>query len=366
VKYALIAAHRRQFSVVLMCRLLGVSRSGYYAAQRRGPGKRRIGRARLRLHVRAAFAKSRKRYGSPRVHQELRSQGVEAGRRQIADAMRSEGLRAAPKRRFVRTTDSAHAHPIAANRLARKFAPTQNLEVDRVWVSDLTYLPTREGWLYLAVVLDLASRRVVGWRAGNTLEASLAVGALASALWSRRPAAGLLHHSDRGVQYASAEYREVLAQHGAECSMSRKGNCWDNAVAESFFATLEKELHEIGDWQTHAQAQRDLFDFIEVWYNRQRRHSSLGYLSPPNTKSGSPSPRGQPKSPVHQTGGSPLRVSAPLRETRFLDSELVRSAVRASGPRSGSASAPPRTPWTTARTPHACAARWGRRPRTSA
>lgn len=280
MKYACIRANRRHFSVALMCRVLDVSRSGYYAAQRRGPGKRRIGRERLRLHVRATFAKSRARYGSPRLHQELRAQGVQASRRHVAEVMRAEGLRAAPKRRFVVTTDSAHAHPVAQNRLKRKFALEENREVDRVWVSDITYLPTGEGWLYLAVVLDLASRRVVGWRAEATLEASLAVGALASALWSRRPAPGLLHHSDRGVQYASAEYRELLAQHGAECSMSRRGNCWDNAVAESFFATLEKELPEAADWPTHAQARRDLFEFIEVWYNRQRRHSSLGYLSP--------------------------------------------------------------------------------------
>lgn len=152
--------------------------------------------------------------------------------------------------------------------------------VDRVWVGDITYLPAREGWLYLAVVLDLKSRAVVGWQAQNSLEASLATDALARAVWSRRPAAGLLFHSDRGVQYSCAEYRALLQQHGIVCSMSRKGNCWDNAVAESFFATLEKELVQGADWQTHEQARRDLFEFIEIWYNRQRRHSSLGYRTP--------------------------------------------------------------------------------------
>lgn len=280
MKYASIQAHRREFKVALMCRVLRVSRSGFYAAQRRGPSKRAIQRERLRLHVRVSFAKSRTRYGSPRVHKDLRAEGVQASRRQVAELMREEGLRATARRRFVATTDSTHGRAVAANHLERKFAVEQNPRPNRVWVSDLTYLPTAEGWLYLAVVLDLASRRVVGWNTGATLEASVAVEALTAAFWSRRPAAGLLHHSDRGVQYASAEYREVLAQHGAECSMSRKGNCWDNAVAESFFATLEKELPESAIWQTHAQARRDLFEFIEVWYNRQRRHSTLDYLSP--------------------------------------------------------------------------------------
>jgi transposase InsO family protein len=263
-----------------MCRLLGVCRSGYYAAQRRRPGKRKVERERLRLHVRAAFVKSRKRYGSPRVHQELRAQGIRTGKRQIECLMREEGLRARPKRRFVRTTDSAHAQPVAANHLDRQFCVEEVAGVDQVWVGDITYLPTREGWLYLAVVLDLKSRAVVGWQTSHSLEASLATDALSQALWRRRPAPGLLYHSDRGVQYACAEYQALLQQNGIRASMSRKGNCWDNAVAESFFATLEKELGESADWQTHEQARRDLFSFIEIWYNRQRRHSSLGYRTP--------------------------------------------------------------------------------------
>lgn len=280
MKYACIRAHRREFSVTLMCRMLQVCRAGYYAAQGRGPGKRKIARERLRLHVRAVFGKSRKRYGSPRVHQELRAQGIRTGKRQVEHLMREEGLRARPKRRFVCTTDSAHQRPVAPNHLERKFSVEEVPGVDRVWVGDITYLPTRQGWLYLAVVLDLKSRIVVGWQAKDSLEASLATDALSSALWRRRPQPGLLYHSDRGVQYACAEYQERLHQHGITCSMSRKGNCWDNAVAESFFATLEKELVQTSDWQTHEQARRDLFEFIEIWYNRQRRHSSLGYRTP--------------------------------------------------------------------------------------
>ena len=194
--------------------------------------------------------------------------------------MREEGLRARPRRRFVVTTDSAHKERIHPNLLERNFAVEQHPELDRVWVSDLTYLPTRAGWLYLAVVQDLASRGVVGWNTKNSLEASLATEALERALWLRRPAVGLIHHSDQGVQYASAEYQAVLERHGIRPSMSRKGDCWDNAVAESFFATLEKELIQPSDWHTHEEAHRAVAEFIELWYNRQRRHSSLGYQTP--------------------------------------------------------------------------------------
>jgi transposase InsO family protein len=210
-----------------MCRVLRVTRSGFYAAQSRGPGMREQARERLRLHVRTAFARSRRRYGSPRVHQELRAQGIRTGRRQVEQLMREEGLCARPRRRFVVTTDSAHAQRVHPNLLERNFSVEQNPEMDRVWVSDITYLPTREGWLYLAVVQELASRGVVGWNTKDTLEAGLATGALERALWSRRPPPGLIHHSDRGVQYASGEYQEVLARHGIRPSMSRKGDCWD-------------------------------------------------------------------------------------------------------------------------------------------
>jgi putative transposase len=279
-KYAVITAHREQYAVRLMCAALAVSESGYYAAQHRRLSARHVTDARLRVEVRAAYAKSRRRYGAPRVHQQLRADGVHVAKKRIARVMREEGLVARARRRFVRTTDTAHAGAVSANVLARQFAVAASADLDRVWVSDITYIPTRAGWLYLAVVLDLASRRVVGWAMRDSLEETLTLDALHMALAQRRPAAGLLHHSDRGRQYASATYRALLTQHGITSSMSRTGNCWDNAVAESFFATLEHELLVDEMFIAHDDARRAIFEFIEVWYNRERRHSSLDYLSP--------------------------------------------------------------------------------------
>lgn len=276
----MIRAHLGQFGVALMCRALGVSRSGFYAWRRRGPGRRALDNQRLLLEIRAIHRESGRTYGSPRVHAELVAQGRSCARKRVERLMSEDGLRARKRRRFRRTTDSAHAHPIAPNVLGRRFDVRQVGTPDRVWVSDLTYVPTREGWLYLAVILDLATRRVVGWAMGRTLEATLATDALEMALARRRPGRGLLHHSDRGVQYACAAYREHLRSHGITCSMSKKGDCWDNAVAESFFATLEWELIQGADWHTRSEARRALFHYIEVWYNRKRRHSSLGYRSP--------------------------------------------------------------------------------------
>jgi transposase InsO family protein len=261
-----------------MCHALGVSVSGYYAAQHRPPSARQATEARLRVEIRAEHAKSRRRYGAPRVHRELRAQGTHVAKKRVARLMREEGLVARPKRRFVRTTDATHAYPLAPNVLARHFAVETRL--NQVWVSDLTYVPTRAGWLYLAVVLDLASRRVIGWAMRASLHEALTLNALQMALAQRRPAAGLLHHSDRGVHYASGTYRAILAAHAVTSSMSRPRDCWDNAVAESFFATLEHELLAVNDFPTHEAARRAIFEFIEVWYNRQRRHSSLDYLSP--------------------------------------------------------------------------------------
>jgi transposase InsO family protein len=261
----------------MMCAVLEVSRSGYYASRCRGPGKREITRERLRQQIRDTFKASKNRYGSPRIHQELRAQGHGCGRRQIADLMRETGLRAAPKRRFVATTDSAHDDPIAPNLLKRDFAVGA---INQVWVADITYLRTRQGWLYLAVVLDLGSRRVVGWKTQENLQLSLARGAMEEAIWKRQPGPGLIHHSDRGVHYTSPQYRSMLEQHQIQPSMSRKGDCWDNAVAESFFGTLKKELVRGAQWETHAAARRDIFEFIVMWYNRRRRHSSLAYRSP--------------------------------------------------------------------------------------
>jgi transposase InsO family protein len=263
-----------------MCQLLGVSPAGFYAAQHREPSARTRANQRLRLDIRAAYAASRQRYGAPKIYRELRAQGIACGRHRVARLMRAEELRGRCRRRFVVTTQSSHREPVAPNRLARHFQPSAYRERDRVWVADITYLWTLEGWLYLAVVLDLASRRVVGWCADRTLDQSLTLRALHQALALRRPAPGLIHHSDRGVQYASLAYQHVLRHHGLMPSMSAAGDCWDNAVAESFFATLKVELAETARWATRAAAQHDLSEFIDRWYNHQRRHATLGYRSP--------------------------------------------------------------------------------------
>ena len=280
MRYGCIERHRGEFLVVLMCRVLDVTRSGFYAWCKRAPSKRAREDQRLRIEVRVAHRESRGCYGSPRIHKDLQSKGERVSRKRVARLMRVEGLRGKKKRRFRVTTNSDHAHPVAPNVLDRKFDVAEVPGRNRVWVADITYVPTREGWLYLAVVIDLASRLVVGWSMGETLETELVIRALEMAVQRRRPAPGLLHHSDRGVQYASNEYRELLEGLKAVVSMSRKGNCWDNAVAESFFATVEIELIEDADWQTRNEARSAIFDFVEVWYNRSRRHSSLEYLTP--------------------------------------------------------------------------------------
>lgn len=282
MRFAFIRAHASQYPVRLLCGVLEVSKAGYYAWKKaQAAAEPKPGELALRVHIRAAFRRSEGTYGSPRVHEELRAEGVRVGRKRVEHLMREEGLRARPRRRVCPvTTDSSHPYGIAPNLLERQFSVEGCAGVNRVWVSDITYLPTAEGWLYLAVVLDLKSRRVVGYALDSTLEARLAREALQRALWSRRPGAGLIHHSDRGVQYASAEYREVLERHGAQASMSRRGNCYDNAVAESFFSTLEWELIQRRTWATRAQAQRSVREWIERWYNTQRRHSALGYKSP--------------------------------------------------------------------------------------
>lgn len=263
-----------------MCRVLEVSSSGFYAAQQRAPSARARRDEQLLVQIRTTHQKSHRRYGAPRVHVELTQDGEHVGKKRVARLMQRDGLRGRRARRFVHTTDSAHAEPIAPNTLARQFDVRTVTTPDRVWASDITYVPTRQGWLYLAVILDLASRRVVGWAIRRTLDRELAVAALHMALLHRQPPRGLLHHSDRGAQYASAEYRAALTTHGLEASMSRRGNCWDNAVAESFFATFKVELVYETDWATRDAASRDIFEFIEVWYNRERRHSSLGYCTP--------------------------------------------------------------------------------------
>lgn len=282
MKHACIAEHRGSFDVTLMCAALGVSAAGFYAAERRkrqplGP-RARADQA-LLVAIRAAHAASRERYGAPMIHQELRARGVACGRHRVARLMRRDGLRGRCRRKARVTTRSARREPVAANLVERRFAPGAYAERDRAWAADITYLRTAEGWLYLAVVLDLASRRVVGWCADRTLDHSLALRALRPALVLRRPAPGLIHHSDRGAQYASAPYQALLAAHGAVPSMSRRGDCWDNAVVESFFATLKAELAPMR-WATRAAAHQALGSYIDQWYNQQRRHSALGYRSP--------------------------------------------------------------------------------------
>ena len=277
MRFAFIATEKACYPVALMCRVLQVSGCGYYAWCKRPPAPRTLKNQTLALEVAAIHAESCGRYGSPRVHAELRERGQRTGRKRVARLMRAAGLRARAHRRFRSTTNSEHPMAIKGNLLARRFAvPAPNSG----WVTDITYLWTLEGWLYLAVILDLFSRRVVGWAVSERLERGVALDALQMALTDRQPPQGLLHHSDRGSQYASHEYQQLLAAHGVLSSMSRKGNCWDNAVAESFFATLKLERVYQSHWRTRTQARSEVFEYIEMFYNRQRRHSALGYLSP--------------------------------------------------------------------------------------
>lgn len=280
MRFAFVQVHADEHHVTTMCRVLQVSKAGYYAWVNRSPSAHATADEQLAEQIRQVHRKSRGTYGSPRVQEELKAQGQRHGRKRIARIMRKRGIRAKTRRRFRRTTDSRHPHPVAPNTLDRQFSVDQIAAPDRVWVGDITYLATREGWLYLAVVLDLASRRVIGWAMRHTLEGALTRDALMMALLGRQPGPGVLHHTDRGSQYAAGDYRALLTAHGMVCSMSRVGDCWDNAVAESFFATLKWELADEADWATREDARAAVFEYIEVWYNRQRRHSSLGYLSP--------------------------------------------------------------------------------------
>lgn len=277
MRYAFILARSVAFPVALMCRLLGVSKSGFYAWRDRPESPRSRADARLAVEVAAVHARSRGRYGSPRVHAELRAQGVRVGRKRVERLMREHGLRARGRRRFRTTTDSRQPAPIAPNLLERNFDATAP---NQVWVTDVTYVWTHEGWLYLAAIIDLYARRVVGWAVSERNDTGLALEALSKATTARRPPPGLIHHSDRGSPYASAEYRRALAVHGIVASMSRKGDCWDNAVAESFFSTLKVELVHDVDYDSRTAALSSLGEYIERFYNTQRRHSRLGYLSP--------------------------------------------------------------------------------------
>ena len=280
MRCAVIARHLGEFPVRLMCRVLQVSPAGFYAYQRRPEPWRTVMDEVLMAHVQIAFRDSGGTYGAPRIERELRAEGLGTSTKRVARLMRERGLVARPKARGrVGTTDSRHDEPLAPNRLGRQFS-VDGIVLNTIWVGDITYEPTREGFLYLSTVLDLGSRRCAGWAMRDTLEVDGALSALRMAREARWPASGLIFHSDRGSQYASAAYRSDLAAHGMLASVSRKGDCYDNAVAESLFATLEFELIMRRDWHTREEARRVIFRYIETWYNRKRRHSTLGYVSP--------------------------------------------------------------------------------------
>jgi putative transposase len=278
MRYQFIAEHRQEFEIKVMCRVMRVSRSGYYAWQRRPVSEREMANQQLTQQIEEIHQDSRQTYGSPRVQAELRARGIKCGHNRVARLMRLAGLQARQKRKFkVVTTDSAHDYPVAPNRLAQDFRADRPNEK---WVADITYVPTQEGWLYLAAVMDLYSRRIVGWAMGDNLKRWLPMAALQMALETRQPPPGLLHHSDRGSQYASDDYQALLTHYQLQGSMSRAGNCYDNAPIESFFGTLKTELVHQRRYATRAQARTDIFEYIEVFYNRFRRHSTLGNLCP--------------------------------------------------------------------------------------
>jgi putative transposase len=279
VKYAYITAHRKLFRLDVMCRVLEVSRTGYHASLHRKPSARARATAHLTLHIRAMNAKSKRADGAPLIHAELTGQGIACGRHRVARLMQADGLRAKRTKTSRVATQSAHPHPIAENLLARRFSPAQWPVRDRAWVTDMTYLSTSEGWLCVATVIDLTSRRVVGWAASATLARELPIAALRMAIARRQSAPGTIVHSDRGSQYACAAYRQILAQHQLAAGMSRVANCWDDAVAESFFATLKWDLVFDADWATRRTAITALIEYFEL-YNHERRHSSLGCRSP--------------------------------------------------------------------------------------
>jgi transposase InsO family protein len=256
---------------------MGVSTGGYYRWRKNPGSSREKENVRLVTHIKSIHEESKKTYGSPRIHVELRSRGIQCGKNRVAMLMRNKGIRGRHKRKYKATTDSNHTMPVHENRLNRSFGVES---ANKSWAADITYIWTREGWLYLAVILDLFSRRVIGWSMKKRIEKQLVVDALLMALGQRKPERGILHHSDRGSQYASKEYQTLLKQAGLGCSMSRRGNCWDNAVVESFFSTLKREWVQGKVYQTRSEARADIFYFIETWYNRRRRHSTLGYLCP--------------------------------------------------------------------------------------
>jgi transposase InsO family protein len=277
MKFAFIHAEKALYSVSILCRLLAVTRQGYYAFAKRPLSSRLQEERSIRERLRVLHTESDGTYGSPRMLRALQSEGIRVGKRRIERALRSMGLRGRQRRRWRVTTRANPAHPVVDNALARDFTASRP---DEKWVTDISYVWTDEGWCYLAVILDLFSRAVVGWSMDTTLSTQLPLAALDMALRRRCPTARLMHHSDRGCQYTSADYRQALGKAGIAVSMSRKGNCWDNAVAESFFATLKTELVYRRSWDTRADLRAAVFQYIEVFYNRRRLHSSIGYKSP--------------------------------------------------------------------------------------
>ncbi len=277
MKYQFIEQHKQEFPIVVMCRVFGVSESGFYAWRKRPPSQRQREDAQLTEEIRQEFRAHCGRYGSPRLHVELQDRGRSISRKRVAKLMRKAGLCAKRKRRRMLTTRRDLSHPVAPTTLNREFTAT---EPNKKWVTDITYIPTTQGWLYLAVILDLYSRMVVGWSMSESCDETMVEHALEMALARRRPKAGLLHHSDRGSQYTSRAYQIILERARMNVSMSRKGNCWDNAAMESFFGTLKDECIGNTIYISHEEARLELFTYIEVYYNRVRRHSTLGYVSP--------------------------------------------------------------------------------------
>ena len=276
MRYAWIQKHRRLFPVSVMCRLLNVSTSGYFDSLKRQPCPQQIRRRAITQAAAQSYFESNRIYGYRKVYEDV-TETLVCCQETVRRIMRSIGLYSRTKRKFIVTTDSDHILSVAENLLDRDFTATAP---NRKWVADITYIPTKQGWLYLAVVLDLFSRRIVGWSMSDTIDSALVQDALRMALLHRRPNAGLLHHSDRGVQYAAEDFQDLLDVNKIVCSMSRKGNCWDNAVVESFFGSLKNEWVQKKVYQTMEDAKKDIFNYIEVFYNRKRRHASLGYVSP--------------------------------------------------------------------------------------
>lgn len=281
MRFAFIDAEKARYPIATLCKMLDVSESGYHAWKKRPPSRRATENARITAHLKAEFKRSRETYGSPRLTDELRDGGIKAGRHRVARLMREAGIRAKKPRRFKKTTDSRHDLPRAPNLVERRFDEIATAP-NKLWVSDLTYIWTWQGWVYLCVFLDVFSRKVVGWTLDETMEAHVVTQAAQMAIARRSPPAGLIMHSDQGSQYASHVYRELVEEHGFLRSMSRKGDCWDNAVAESFFATIKGDLLDRRSWATRAQVEVAVSEWIEVFYNGHRRHSALGNVSPVN------------------------------------------------------------------------------------